>query len=73
MWYVAVMPDAPSRQLHIRLDSTDLRERLDAYCVAERRNITQAVNWFLDQALTAYETKGHGTPSPTPTPESTRP
>lgn len=42
-----------------RIDA-EITARLDAYCRAERRTYTAAVNHLLDQALADYEAKNSG-------------
>lgn len=49
------MPEDPRLHIHPRLESTELRARLDAYCARNRWSLTTAVNVLLAKALTADE------------------
>lgn len=48
------MSDTRESAIRVRLDRA-LKERLDAFCQATRRNQTNAVNLLLDEALRAHE------------------
>ncbi|MGH3783142.1 MAG: hypothetical protein ACRDRO_21590 [Pseudonocardiaceae bacterium] len=54
------MPGEPQLQIHFRIRSCELRERLDAYCVNRRWSLTTALNFLIEQGLETGEANTSG-------------